>query len=59
MAKHQYILEIDGGTRRQADDFIRALFYDGDNAGPTMVGELLDKYIDKEAASTFVDTPWR
>lgn len=48
MAKHQYILEIDSGTRQQADDFIHALFYDGANAGPTLVGELLDKHIDKE-----------
>ncbi|SIH22998.1 Uncharacterised protein [Mycobacteroides abscessus subsp. abscessus] len=26
-----------------------ALFYDGAEAGPTLVGQLLDKYIDEEA----------
>ena len=49
VANHQYILEIVGGTRQQADAFIQALFYDGANPAPTMVGELLDKHINMEA----------
>ncbi|WP_165618484.1 hypothetical protein [Mycobacteroides chelonae] len=49
MANHQFTLQICGGTRKQAEDFIHALFYDGAAEGPTLVGRLLDEYIDEEA----------
>lgn len=52
MAAHRFILEITGGTRGQAENFIHALFYDGANDGPTLVGELLDKHINDEAGVT-------
>lgn len=49
MANHQFTLEVIGGTRAQAEAFIHALFYDGANEGPTLVGRLLDQHIGDES----------
>lgn len=53
MAKHEFTLEVWGGTREQAEAFLQALFFDENAKAPTMVGALLDQYIDKEAGVSF------